>query len=137
LNPALPAHRAWEQLPAEYREASRYQAAHIGIKLRALGLRVGPAGPGSVQAPFTHEQMEALSKAEHQRWAADRLLAGWTLGPVKDPAHRQTPFLCPWDDLPEEVREWDRRAVRSIPDTLALVGLGAFPAGAPTPAGRS
>ncbi len=128
LDPENPAHRPWSRLDADFKDANRSQADHIVVKLRALGLEVrsgSTGGPGAF-APTTTE-LEALSRAEHRRWNADRLLAGWTWGPVKDVASRRTPYLCAWADLAEDVREWDRRAVLAIPDVLALAGLGIQP----------
>jgi hypothetical protein len=57
---------------------------------------------------------------EHARWNAERLLAGWTLG-ERDTKRHINPYLVPWSELPENIREYDRQAVRKIPALLACI----------------
>lgn len=122
--PLQPSHRPWDDLPWEFKVANRLQAAHIGVKARALGLTIVPSGDATPGPAFSDAEVEALAACEHRRWIADKVLAGWTLGPTKDPAARVTPYLCEYERLPEEVKELDRRTVRSIPDLLAKAGFG-------------
>ncbi len=64
-----------------------------------------------------------MAKMEHARWIAERLLAGWTYAPGKrDFVNRTSPYIVPWEDLPEDVRDFDRQAVRKIPQLLAELG---------------
>ena len=65
---------------------------------------------------------EMLAEAEHARWTVERLLAGWTLGEKRDVAGKVSPYLVSWASLPDDVKEWDRRAVRAIPKLLAGAG---------------
>jgi hypothetical protein len=60
---------------------------------------------------------------EHDRWQAERESGGWKLAAEKNEARKQTPYLVPYDDLPEDVKEYDRAAVRCIPAFLAEVGF--------------
>ena len=46
-------------------------------------------------------------------------MGNWTFGSPKDPEKKITPYLVGWADLSDEVREWDRQAVRNIPFLLA------------------
>jgi hypothetical protein len=115
----------WPMLEEDLRESNRQQADHIMIKLRAIGVeaesRDGPVGDGF---EFTPSEIELLSRMEHTRWNAERLLAGWTRGP-KNIERRTSPYLCDWSELPDSVREFDRAAVRSIPTLLKRVGMRA------------
>ena len=52
---------------------------------------------------------ENLARQVHEEWALGRVQEGWTYGPVRDDAMRQTPCLVPYEDLPEEEKEYDRR----------------------------
>ena len=61
-----------------------------------------------------------MARLEHERWVVERRLAGWLSGPQRDPDHKITPYLVPYDELTDDVKEWDREAVRAIPDVLAL-----------------
>jgi len=64
-----------------------------------------------------------LARMEHLRWVEDRLRQGWYLGPRRDVAGKRSPYLVPWDELSEEVRDLDRDSVRAIPRLVAELGL--------------
>lgn len=42
---------------------------------------------------------------------------------AKDVEHKRSPYLVPWEELPDRAKEWNRSAVRSIPSLLASVNL--------------
>ena len=110
--------RPWHELAPDLQDSNRQQADHIPVKLRAVGCRVAK-GTSSEPFRFTDDEVETLAKMEHARWVADRVLAGWAYAPgPKDAAARRSPYLVPWADLTEEVREWDREPVRNIPALL-------------------
>jgi hypothetical protein len=113
----------WESLTASLKESNRDQAAHIGTKLAALGWGIAPLTDWDADktATFSAAQVEILSEMEHERWVEQRRLDGWTTGP-KDIAAKKTPYLGSWDSLSEEVKDWDRQAVRGIPTFLARAG---------------
>jgi hypothetical protein len=68
--------------------------------------------------------VEHLARLEHDRWMAERLLDGWTYAPgPKDLRRKRTPWLVPWEDMPEEQRDYDRNTVRNLPRFLAQAGL--------------
>jgi hypothetical protein len=119
-----PALAPWGELPEQLRDSNRDQADHIVEKLEAIGCTVEPARDGAA-APFsfTQAEIERLAELEHDRWVAERRAAGWTQGVERDVANKVTPYLVSWDELSEEVREWDREPVRRIPELLAGVGL--------------
>lgn len=124
-----PAMRPWAELNEALKRSNRDQAAGVEEKLALLGCRIVPAGEVGPELVLTPEDVERLAILEHDRWVRDRLAAGWTAGPVRDPARRVTPYLVPWEALGEEVREWDREAVRAIPEVLAAAGLTTRPVG--------
>jgi hypothetical protein len=68
---------------------------------------------------FTPAQVELLAEMEHRRYLAERRMANWVFGPKKDEARRENPSMIDWDKLTEEVKEYDRVAVRAIPTLLA------------------
>jgi len=114
-----PALKPWEALPEDIRESNRQQADHIPIKLRAIGLKpVGPGEPGEPVIAFAPIEVETLARAEHERWNAERWLAGWRYGSPNDKLKRVSPYLVGWDDLDDSIREYDREAVRRIPAVL-------------------
>jgi hypothetical protein len=106
----------WAQLPESYKEANRHVADHVDVKLRAVGM---PAGLPPARA-FTSDEVEIMSRMEHSRWMAERLLAGWEYAPPpKDERRKTNPNLVAWDLLDEENKEKDRMAVRKMPLWLA------------------
>lgn len=118
-----PAMQEWENLSPDLKDSNRQQADHIAVKLRAVNCRAIPVTmAGWAPAEFTSDEVETLSIMEHDRWVAERLLAGWTLGP-KDTVRRMSPYLVEWEQVPEPIREYDREAVRRIPVLLTLCGL--------------
>ena len=114
----------WEKLPEYMRESNRQQADDVFKKLRRIGCSVKDVTDRSIkQMEFTKDDIETMSEMEHERWNAERFKDGWKLGRTKDVVQKISPYLVPWKDLPENVKEWDREAVIKIPEILARVGL--------------
>jgi len=98
-----PASGRWQDLAETYIAANRAAADHQAIKQWDAATS-GLEGDALI---------EALAEREHNRWSAERLLAGWAPageGP-RDNARRLHPDLRPWAELGEEAREKDRGAV--------------------------
>ncbi|MFW6135462.1 MAG: NAD-binding protein [Chloroflexota bacterium] len=120
---AGPAAVPWDDLSEKYRESCRRQADHIGHKLEEIGCALAPlADWNAPPLEFRPQEVDTMARMEHERWMAQRLRDGWTCGPRNEEA-RTNPNLLPWDDLPEDVKELNRDTVRSLPASLAAVGL--------------
>lgn len=116
-NPSL---KPWHHLPEDLRESNRQQADDMRDKLKAIGCTLVPCPTGVERLfQFAPAELERLAEMEHQRWVEERRQAGWKRGPQKDAERRITPYLVPWSELAEDVRELDRNAVRRIPRILA------------------
>jgi voltage-gated potassium channel Kch len=111
----------WPDLPESLRASNRSQAEHVAEKIRATH-RVLVPDDGDPPDVFTEEEVQRLGRLEHDRWTAERLAAGWRTGP-RDPHARTSPYLVPWEELDEDVREIDRQFVRALPDVLMDAGL--------------
>ena len=61
---------------------------------------------------------EKIAANVHDVWAAGRIQEGWTFGTVKDSAAKTTPFLVPYEELPETEKEYDRQTAL---ETLKLI----------------
>lgn len=113
----------WVILDEDLRESNRQQADHVAIKLRAVRCETAPQlDPRPGLERFEDSEVELLAKMEHERWNAERRLAGWTRG-ERNLEHRTTPYLTSWSELPAQVQEYDRAAVRGIPELLRAIGM--------------
>ncbi|MBU1225847.1 MAG: NAD-binding protein [Actinobacteria bacterium] len=122
-DPDDPALVDWRDLQEVFRESSRAQAAHLGAKLQAIGCGLAPLVDWDAPpATLTEDEIEQLAILEHERWVEERLAAKWRQGDHKDPVRKITPYLVPWDDLTEDIRELDRAAVRAVPRLLNRAG---------------
>jgi hypothetical protein len=115
----------WSELDESRRESNRAQARDMPVKLRSIGCSIAPLHDmGAPAFEFTEAEFEMLAVAEHKRWVTERLESGWRPGP-KDVDQKTTPYLVPFDELPDDIADLDRDAVRQIPEALALVDLKA------------
>lgn len=115
----------WWDLPETLRLSNIDQAADIERKLGLVGCRIRPAGEGTetdILVEFTSDEIEIMARAEHERFVTERTRQGWRAGPTVDALARTTPYLVPWEELSEPIRELDREAVAAIPELLAGVG---------------
>lgn len=65
---------------------------------------------------------EKLAANVHENWSAGRIAQGWTYGPVRDDAKKETPCLVPYDQLPESEKEYDR--VTALESLKTIISLG-------------
>lgn len=108
-------YRDWQDLTEEQKDVNRLAADHLPVKIRALGM--DPAHSSAVKtawATLGADQLEILSRMEHERWAAPLWMAGWTSGPRNDDL-KIHPNLVPYDALDEETRKYDRDQVLALP----------------------
>ena len=88
-------------------------AAHLDVKLDAIGCRRRPATPSEPRVPLklSNDELDILARMEHNRWLAERLISGWRLGEkrtvqVGDTVHdnRRRLSFVPWETLSDEQR---------------------------------
>ncbi|WP_220681808.1 NAD-binding protein [Methanofollis formosanus] len=116
--------KPWRELRSDLRESNRKQADQIRKKLAAIACSIAPLTDWD-ERPFTFskEEIEMLAEMEHERWMDERVAEGWTYGREKDVERKISPYLVPYVDLSEEIKEYDRVAVRIIPALLARVDM--------------
>ncbi len=114
FNPNKTSHQAWELLPIDFKNQNREQADHIFVKLRALGVEAKDID----KVNLTAKQVELLSEMEHDRWCAHIILSGWKYGKVRDDKKKIHTDLIPYEELTEEIKQYDRDAVLNIPKLL-------------------
>lgn len=116
----------FDSLPESLQNSNLRQAMDIPEKLHLIGYRM--ISKGQAKAPITElpvAAIEALAEEEHKSWIEERLASGWTLrrGGLADPAGKASPYLMPYGQLPENMKEMDRDAMRNIPMFLGMIGM--------------
>ncbi len=121
----LPANmRPWEAMDETYRQANREQARYARRILENCGFIVRPAARPRADIVFTEEEIERMAEMEHGRWNVERIRAGWRYGQIRNDANKTHPFLIPWSDPGlDDVRHYDRNAIKEFPKILARAGL--------------
>ena len=61
---------------------------------------------------------EEIAKNVHEVWAAGRINDGWTFGQDRNDAEKKHPCLVPYEQLPEQEKEYDRNTAF---ETLLLI----------------
>lgn len=120
-----PSVASWDGLPEGLKESNRHNADHILVKLAAAGYGIELlTDAGAPDFKFTKEEIEKMSIIEHERWVDERLQQGWTFAPgPKDLDKKTSPYMVSWEDLTEEIREYDRNVIRGLPMSLARAGF--------------
>jgi voltage-gated potassium channel Kch len=138
-----PGIQPWKLLDPDLKDSNWRQAEHIPMKLRAINCYTRPldetpvpADPKVQSAEDLREQEVLLAKMEHNRWVAERKLAGWKYGPKRNVEERTSPYLVPWEQLTPEVQQYDIDAVRLIPELLRLGGQAIYRKSDAAPANR-
>lgn len=117
--------RPWDELSEDLKESNREFAAHAAEQLARCGYVVVPLTDWDAAESFAFppEDLERLACLEHDRWCNERRRAGWKYAPTRDERRRLHPALVPWDQLPEDVKEWDRKMIRALPRFLPRAGF--------------
>jgi hypothetical protein len=72
---------------------------------------------------FMPDEVEMLARHEHDRWMKDKQALGWKYGTEINERKRTHNCLVPWEYLPDQQKEKDRDAIRSLPGILLKVRL--------------
>lgn len=116
----------FDKLPDTLKYSNLRQAMDIPEKLRLMGYEMRPsADVANPIAAIPHDYVELLAKKEHEAWVAERLSTGWTLSrdTAADAEKKTSPYLVPYDQLPEEIKQLDRDPVENIPALLKSIDM--------------
>ena len=125
-NGRTPEYESFDAQPELLKESTRDQVRDIVSKIAALGYRILPAAQVKEEnrvASFSPEEIEYLAFLEHRRWVEERVDNGWIYGVPRDDERRIHPYLIPYDDLPDDIKEYDRAFARTIVEILDSAGL--------------
>ena len=82
-----------------------------------------PIDISDVELPKELEELsEQIAKNVHEVWSDGRIRDGWTYGEQRDDALKTHPCLIPYEELPEEEKEYDRHT--SISTLKLIMKLG-------------
>lgn len=117
----------FSDLPDTLKYSNLRQARSIADKLDLMGWEMRAQGSdGNVITEIRDDIVEALAKFEHDEWVRERIGSGWTYGEVKNIEKKISPYLVPYDELTEEIKENDRDTIRNIPNLLGMIGMAVY-----------
>lgn len=121
------AHPTFSELPDSLKYSNLRQARSIAKKLDLMGWEIRPEGSeGEVITEIPDDIVETLAILEHDEWVRERLGYGWTYGEIKDNENKISPYLVPYDELSQEIKNLDRDTIRNIPTLLGMIGMAAY-----------
>lgn len=83
-----------------------------------------PMDLSSVELPESLIQLsERIAENVHEVWAKARMDEGWTYGEKRDDIHKKHPCLVPYDELPEEEKEYDRNTAMNTIKMVKKLGF--------------
>ncbi len=68
------------------------------------------------------ELTEKIAENVHDVWAVGRISDGWTYGEKRDDTNKTTACLVPYQNLPEEEKEYDRNTALSTLKLIVALG---------------
>ena len=78
-----------------------------------------PSHPLDANLPDALEPLvEAMAENVHNVWMQGRLAQGWTWGTERSDLRKEHPCLVPYQELPDEEKEYDRRTAKA---TIAFI----------------
>jgi len=114
----------WNSLTDSMKYSNFRQARAYFDKLRKTGYDALIEGNGREEVQsFTKDQIEILARDEHDSWYEERIQNGWVYGINKDTEKKISPFMIPYDQLTEKIKDLDRDVVRNIIPLLHSIGL--------------
>jgi len=122
--------RDWGEVLETYRAANRAVADSALVKLWDAGWRPARKGEKGEHAPTVPaEEMPKLAEREHDRWIAERLIAGWR--PTTQSEKRNNDLmahdkLAPWSAMSDADRNNDEVQVRAAIDIARLIHREGF-----------
>lgn len=78
-----------------------------------------PVDTSDIQLPEELNMLvEDMAKNVHEVWAQNRIQQGWTYSHERNDTFKQHPCLVPYEELPEQEKEYDRD---TAVETLKLI----------------
>ncbi|MBQ1723983.1 MAG: Ryanodine receptor Ryr [Muribaculaceae bacterium] len=71
--------------------------------------------------------IEVIAKNVHETWAQQRFAEGWVYGPKRSDDLKTHPCLVPYDQLPDEEKNYDRNTALNTLKTIIRLGFSIMP----------
>ncbi len=114
----------WDILPDTYKKANQEQAAYAIRILNAAGFDVVKVKGEPVPfTEFTKDEINLMAELEHGRWNIERLHDGWRPGHPRDNQRKIHDCLVAWNELSDEIKQYDIDAVKAFPEILAKANM--------------
>ena len=121
--------KPYAELDQEGKDANIAAAVRIPEILALAGFILEPGEATTEEdaavSKFLEDHLEILAEAEHDGWAEQRQIEGWTYDPTKherDKVNRTHPLLVAYAELPTEQKDKDRRTIRNYPKYARAAG---------------
>ena len=112
-----------DRKPHETRSLSKLQINKNVEEMKQKTYTPQPVDTTGVELPEELELLvEEMSKNVHEVWSETRIRQGWTYGEQRNDELKTHPCLVPYEDLPEEEKEYDRNT--SIGTLKLILKLG-------------
>ena len=117
----------FSDLPDSMKYSNLRQARSIHKKLEMMEWEMRPSGgKGEIITVIPDDIVEVLAQVEHEQWVQERLHSGWVYGEIKDVSRKISPYMVPYSQLPEDIKDLDRDSVHNIPDLLDMIGMSIY-----------
>lgn len=122
--------RDWTDVLETYRAANRAAADSAMTKVWDAGWRAANKGEKGDTAPVVAgDMMDKMARREHDRWVAERLMAGWrpcAAGEKRNNDLMVHDKLVPWDALSDADKNNDVVQVRAAMDVARMLNKDGF-----------
>ena len=117
----------WDDLRDDFKNSNRQQVEYMEEILHQAGFGLVEKDKEKIKIyKFSDDEIEFMAEFEHARWNVERLQSGWKYGPRKDAEKKISPYLVPWSKVPDDIKEYDRDAMRNMPKILAEAGFEVY-----------
>ena len=93
----------WDELTYATKESNRLAVLHRKVKLKIRDIS---------NDRNEEELISFLACSEHQRWKAEKILAGWKGGPERDNHRKIHDNICSYSEISDEVKGYDVTQVK-------------------------
>jgi serine phosphatase RsbU (regulator of sigma subunit) len=120
---------SYDDLPDDIKSSGIDSAYHIATKLLSIGYAIKEENSEAEQILLylSKSDIETMAKLEHERWAWEKRLSGWTYAPKRNNKNKKHNSLVPYDELTELEKEKDRDQVKLYPTLLKAINYKIIP----------